>query len=213
MERRKFTREFKLEAVRASQRRNFSRLDYATLLSFFATPILTLDQRLKRHGRLSGAISVLSLMDFNWTAARCCSISVSVSGSMTTITSSPPMACWECHPKTVVRVNTPSRNSTLLFPPYSATLPLRCHSSATLTAPFRHRALKPITGIHKLRELEGALLGGPMIFFSVFWSAFAPIVLVILWLIADGLTQHLHGANGHWKSATTMATVRRHRHR
>ena len=38
-----------------------------------------------------------------------------------------------------------------------------------------------------------------MIFFSVFWSAFAPIVLVILWLIADELTQHLHGANGHWK--------------
>jgi hypothetical protein len=48
-----------------------------------------------------------------------------------------------------------------------------------------------------------------MIFFSVFWSAFTPIVLVILWLIADELTQHLHRANGHWKSATTMATVRR----
>jgi hypothetical protein len=41
-------------------------LDYATLLSFFATPILTLDQRLKRHARLSGAIGVLSLMVFNW---------------------------------------------------------------------------------------------------------------------------------------------------
>jgi hypothetical protein len=52
-----------------------------------------------------------------------------------------------------------------------------------------------------------------MIFFSVFWSAFAPIVLVILWLIADELTQHLHSANGHWKSGPTMATVRRHRHR
>ena len=52
-----------------------------------------------------------------------------------------------------------------------------------------------------------------MIFFSVFWSVFAPIVLVILWLIADELTQHLHGANGDWKSANTMATVRVHRHR
>jgi hypothetical protein len=35
-----------------------------------------------------------------------------------------------------------------------------------------------------------------MIFFSVFWSAFAPIALVILWLIADELTHHHHGANG-----------------
>jgi hypothetical protein len=49
-----------------------------------------------------------------------------------------------------------------------------------------------------------------MIFFSVFWSAFAPIVLVIFWLIADELRKHLHSANGHWKSVPGMATVRRH---
>jgi hypothetical protein len=54
-----------------------------------------------------------------------------------------------------------------------------------------------------------------MIFFAVFWSAFAPIVLVILWLIGDELRQHHlhHSANGHLKSAATIATARRHRDR
>jgi hypothetical protein len=49
-----------------------------------------------------------------------------------------------------------------------------------------------------------------MMFVFMFWSAFAPIVLVILWLIADELRQHLHSANG--RSAPAIATARKHRH-
>ena len=52
-----------------------------------------------------------------------------------------------------------------------------------------------------------------MIFYSIFWSVYVPIALLILWLIEDTLRQYLKSATAHWKSDETVATARRHRHR
>lgn len=51
-----------------------------------------------------------------------------------------------------------------------------------------------------------------MIFYSIFWSVYAPIALLILWLIEDTLRQYLQTAKVRWKSDQTVATARRHRH-
>jgi hypothetical protein len=52
-----------------------------------------------------------------------------------------------------------------------------------------------------------------MIFYSIFWSVYVPIALLILWLIEDTLRQYLKSATAHWKSDETVATARGHRHR
>jgi hypothetical protein len=43
----------------------------------------------------------------------------------------------------------------------------------------------------------------------LFWSVYAPIALLILWLIADTLRQHLQVD---WKFSHTITAARRHRH-
>ena len=53
-----------------------------------------------------------------------------------------------------------------------------------------------------------------MIFYSIFWSVYAPIALLILWLIEDTLRQYLQSATARVGSLDqTVATARRHRHR
>jgi hypothetical protein len=52
-----------------------------------------------------------------------------------------------------------------------------------------------------------------MIFYSIFWTVYVPIALLILWLIEDKLRQYLQSAKAHWKSDQAVATARRHRHR
>jgi hypothetical protein len=55
-----------------------------------------------------------------------------------------------------------------------------------------------------------------MIFYSIFWSVYAPIALLILWLIEDTLRQCLQSAKARVGSLDldqTVATARRHRHR
>jgi 3-deoxy-D-manno-octulosonic-acid transferase len=53
-----------------------------------------------------------------------------------------------------------------------------------------------------------------MIFYSIFWTVYVPIALLILWLIEDTLRQYLQSAKARVGSLDqTVATARRHRHR
>jgi len=52
-----------------------------------------------------------------------------------------------------------------------------------------------------------------MISYSIFWSVYAPITLLMLWLIEDTLRQYLQNAKARRKSDQAVITARRRRHR